>query len=99
MKQADLSDRVEKMLAGVRRAGLKLTPQRMAIVKELASDETHPTAQEIFERLRPGLPTMSFAMCAARCAMCHPLAPAPTRRIRRSRKRSAKSCRASKSVR
>jgi Fur family peroxide stress response transcriptional regulator len=49
------------MLAGVRAAGLKLTPQRMAIVKELATDDTHPTAQEIFERLRPGLPTMSFA--------------------------------------
>jgi Fur family peroxide stress response transcriptional regulator len=61
MKRAELSERVEKMLAGVRAAGLKLTPQRMAIVKELASDETHPTAQEIFERLRPGLPTMSFA--------------------------------------
>jgi Fur family peroxide stress response transcriptional regulator len=56
-----MSERVEKMLAGVRAAGLKLTPQRMAIVKELASDETHPTAQEIFDRLRPGLPTMSFA--------------------------------------
>src|SRR3954470_23638973 len=61
MKRAELSERVEKMLAGVRAAGLKLTPQRMAIVKELASDESHPTAQEIFERLRPGLPTMSFA--------------------------------------
>jgi Fur family peroxide stress response transcriptional regulator len=61
MKRAELSERVEKMLGGVRAAGLKLTPQRMAIVKELASDETHPTAQEIFERLRPGLPTMSFA--------------------------------------
>jgi Fe2+ or Zn2+ uptake regulation protein len=61
MKRVELSERVEKMLAGVRAAGLKLTPQRMAIVKELASDETHPTAQEIFERLRPGLPTMSFA--------------------------------------
>ena len=61
MKRAELSERVEKMLAGVRAAGLKLTPQRMAIVKELASDETHPTAQEIFERLRSGLPTMSFA--------------------------------------
>src|SRR5689334_2817028 len=61
MKRAELSERVEKMLAGVRAAGLKLTPQRMAIVKELASDETHPTAQEIFERLQPGLPTMSFA--------------------------------------
>jgi len=61
MKRAELTERVEKMLAGVRAAGLKLTPQRMAIVKELASDETHPTAQEIFERLQPGLPTMSFA--------------------------------------
>jgi Fe2+ or Zn2+ uptake regulation protein len=61
MKRAELSERVERMLAGVRAARLKLTPQRMAIVKELASDESHPTAQEIFERLRPGLPTMSFA--------------------------------------
>jgi Fe2+ or Zn2+ uptake regulation protein len=52
---------VERMLAGVRAAGLKLTPQRMAIVRELAGDESHPTAQEIFERLRPSLPTMSFA--------------------------------------
>src|ERR1043165_7421931 len=56
-----VSERVEKMLAGVKAAGLKLTPQRMAIVKELATDETHPTAQEIFDKLRPGLPTMSFA--------------------------------------
>src|SRR6266496_2316352 len=65
MKHADHSaghsGRVEKMLDGVRKAGLKLTPQRMAIVKELAGDETHPTAQEIFERLQPSLPTMSFA--------------------------------------
>ena len=49
------------MLAGVRAAGLKLTPQRMAIVRELAVDERHPTAQELFERLQPSLPTMSFA--------------------------------------
>jgi Fur family peroxide stress response transcriptional regulator len=60
-RKTELADKVEKMLAGVRAAGLKLTPQRMAIVKELAADEKHPTAQEIFERLRPGLPTMSFA--------------------------------------
>jgi Fur family peroxide stress response transcriptional regulator len=52
---------VDWMLAGVRAAGLKLTPQRMAIVRELAQDESHPTAQELFDRLRPSLPTMSFA--------------------------------------
>jgi Fe2+ or Zn2+ uptake regulation protein len=61
MGRATPSKRAERMLAGVRAAGLKLTPQRMAIVRELAEDETHPTAQEIFERLRPSLPTMSFA--------------------------------------
>ncbi|AUX40856.1 FUR family transcriptional regulator [Sorangium cellulosum] len=53
--------RIASMLACVRASGLKLTPQRMAIVRELAADPTHPTAQELFERLRPALPTMSFA--------------------------------------
>jgi Fur family peroxide stress response transcriptional regulator len=52
---------VDRMLAGVRAAGLKLTPQRMAVVRALAGDTSHPTAQELFERLRPALPTMSFA--------------------------------------
>lgn len=51
----------DAMLAELRRAGLKLTPQRMAIVRELAGDGTHPTAQELFERLEPAFPTMSFA--------------------------------------
>jgi Fur family peroxide stress response transcriptional regulator len=54
-------DRVTEMVACVRAAGLKVTPQRLAILRELASDPTHPTAQELFERLRPALPTMSFA--------------------------------------
>lgn len=49
------------LLACVRASGLKLTPQRMAIVRELAADPTHPTAQELYERLRGALPTMSFA--------------------------------------
>lgn len=54
-------ERIASMLACVRSSGLKLTPQRMAIVRELAADPTHPTAQELFERLQPALPTMSFA--------------------------------------
>ncbi len=54
-------ERIASMLACVRSAGLKLTPQRLAIVRELAADPAHPTAQELFERLRPALPTMSFA--------------------------------------
>lgn len=49
------------MLLKLKEAGLKLTPQRMAIVREITDDLTHPTAQELFERLRPAFPTMSFA--------------------------------------
>src|SRR5438128_1888316 len=54
-------DRSAEMARGVRAAGLKLTPQRLAIVRELASDPTHPTAQELYERLKVDLPMMSFA--------------------------------------
>ena len=49
------------MLAELKRSGLKLTAQRRAIVRLFADDCTHPTAQELFERLRPSYPTMSFA--------------------------------------
>ena len=53
--------KTHSVLADLKRAGLKLTPQRVAIVRELADDCTHPTAQKLFERLRPTFPTMSFA--------------------------------------
>lgn len=45
----------------LRAAGLKATAQRVAIVSCLAGDGTHPTAQEIFDRLRPAFPGMAFA--------------------------------------
>ena len=49
------------MLRDLKRAGLKMTPQRIAIVKLFAVDATHPTAQDLFERLRAEFPSMSFA--------------------------------------
>jgi Fur family peroxide stress response transcriptional regulator len=49
------------MLRDLKRAGLKMTPQRIAIVRLFAGDESHPTAQDLFERLRPDFPSMSFA--------------------------------------
>jgi Fe2+ or Zn2+ uptake regulation protein len=75
------------MLACVRSSGLKLTPQRMAIVRELALDPSHPTAQELFERLRRTLPTMSFAtvyntldtLASAGLCSALSLAPGPSR--------------------
>jgi Fe2+ or Zn2+ uptake regulation protein len=45
----------------LRAAGLKATPQRLAILRALDGDETHPTAQELFERLHDEFPTLSVA--------------------------------------
>ena len=48
-------------MTALRNAGLKVTPQRLAIVECLAGDFTHPTAQELYERLRVRFPTMAVA--------------------------------------
>jgi Fe2+ or Zn2+ uptake regulation protein len=63
MKKAphEFAKRAEIMLDDLKRAGLKMTPQRLAIVKLFASDENHPTAQDLFDRLKHTFPTMSFA--------------------------------------
>lgn len=45
----------------LRKVGLRVTPQRLAIVRTFAHDLSHPTAQDLFERLRPDFPSMSFA--------------------------------------
>src|SRR5271163_3154439 len=55
------SERTAAMLRDLKRAGLKMTPQRIALVRLFAEDDSHPTAQDLFERLRPVFPSMSFA--------------------------------------
>jgi Fur family peroxide stress response transcriptional regulator len=48
-------------IAALREAGLKITPQRMAVVECLIGDVTHPTANALYERLRERFPSMSVA--------------------------------------
>lgn len=59
--QTDGAARAETMLRDLKQAGLKLTPQRIAIVRLFAQDLSHPTAQELFDRLHADFPSMSFA--------------------------------------
>jgi Fur family peroxide stress response transcriptional regulator len=40
--------------------GLSLTPQRLAIYQVLASDDSHPAAEEIYRRIKPNLPSLSL---------------------------------------
>lgn len=43
-----------------RRAGLRLTPQRLEIFRELAEASDHPTAEEIHQRLQSKFPPISL---------------------------------------
>lgn len=45
----------------LQQAGMRLTQQRLAICSLLAETEEHPTAQMIYEQLRPEFPTLSLA--------------------------------------
>jgi len=44
-----------------RHLGLKLTPQRLAILKYLEGNRSHPSAEMIYKAVLKHFPTMSFA--------------------------------------
>jgi Fur family peroxide stress response transcriptional regulator len=44
-----------------RAKGIKLTPQRLAILEYLDGNATHPSAENIYEAVRRKFPIMSFA--------------------------------------
>jgi Fur family peroxide stress response transcriptional regulator len=45
----------------VARAGHRLTPQRLYILEALVAEGSHPTAEEIYARVRQACPTTSLA--------------------------------------
>lgn len=50
----------EDLSAALRAAGGKLTPQRLFLFRALEGNTSHPTAEELFERVRAELPTLSL---------------------------------------
>ena len=44
-----------------RRRGVRVTPQRSAVYRALAADATHPTAESVYDQVRAGMTTLSFA--------------------------------------
>ncbi|MBD3348751.1 MAG: transcriptional repressor [Candidatus Eisenbacteria bacterium] len=57
-------DEVERRMARfketAKRAGVKLTHQRLEIFREVASSADHPSAEAVLKALRPRLPTLSL---------------------------------------
>lgn len=55
------SDRTEKMTAALRKAGIRVTRQRVALLSVLADADDHPDAVELHDRARLVEPTVSLA--------------------------------------
>lgn len=55
-----LNRRMNHLKDGLRRAGVKLTHQRMEIFREVAKSSDHPDAETIYKGVRKRVPTISL---------------------------------------
>ena len=60
VSQEELDRRLDHFTDVCRRAGMKLTHQRMEIFRQVARRTDHPDAQTIYERVRERVPAMSL---------------------------------------
>ena len=52
---------MEKIISKYKDKGIRLTPQRIAILKFLEGNTDHPAAEDIYRKVRRRYPTISFA--------------------------------------
>ena len=57
----DAAVRLNKMVEKLRDHGHRITPQRLAILKVLASSDGHPSVEQIYDRVKSDFPTTSLA--------------------------------------
>jgi Fur family peroxide stress response transcriptional regulator len=53
--------RFEELVARFREHGYRITPQRLALLRLLATSENHPSAAQLYEELQEQYPTTSLA--------------------------------------
>lgn len=53
--------RFQQMLTKLKQHDCRITPQRMAVLRILAASEEHPSAEDIYEKVRHEFPTTSLA--------------------------------------
>ena len=53
--------RFNQLIAALKERGFRLTPQRMALVRLIAVSEGHPSAGQLYTKIKRQFPTMSHA--------------------------------------
>jgi Fur family peroxide stress response transcriptional regulator len=57
----NLSPRIQQILNTLKTAGYRVTPQRLAILRELADSRSHPSVETVYAAVKPSFPTTSLA--------------------------------------
>lgn len=57
----DSEARFRELLVKLRARHYRMTPQRLALLRIIATSETHPSAAHLYEQVRGQFPDMSFA--------------------------------------
>jgi Fur family peroxide stress response transcriptional regulator len=55
------SPRVQQIVDILKEAGHRVTPQRLAILRELADSTSHPSVETVYAAVKPTFPTTSLA--------------------------------------
>lgn len=56
-----IEERVTRILSKVKERDFRLTPQRLAIIRILATSTDHPSVDEVYQKVRTRFPTTSIA--------------------------------------
>jgi Fur family peroxide stress response transcriptional regulator len=54
-------DRLAEIIQKLRKKGSRLTPQRLAVLKTLVSDSSHPSVEDVYAAVRRDFPMTSLA--------------------------------------
>ncbi|MBU0985012.1 MAG: transcriptional repressor [candidate division Zixibacteria bacterium] len=60
MQETDTTELLVRFQEVCRRHELKVTPQRLAIYRELMTSDKHPSAEAMYRRIREDYPSISF---------------------------------------
>jgi Fur family transcriptional regulator, peroxide stress response regulator len=55
------SPRVRQIVSRMKSAGYRITPQRLAILRQFADSRSHPSVEKVYEAVKPDFPTTSLA--------------------------------------
>jgi Fur family peroxide stress response transcriptional regulator len=59
-RKSAFNEKFKRFKEVCQQSGIRLTPQRLEIFRELAHNEEHPSAEDIFKRIKRRIPTVSF---------------------------------------